>query len=96
MRNGSLGCYTGANHAECTAEGNENLGPDERDITVQSHVNVWRAHGNGDVIRCVFATSVERKTESDYPDTQTKYLEVLRNKLRSLLRCDETHSNATL
>src|SRR5882757_1990900 len=33
VRNGRLGRHTGTNDAECTAEGNENLGPDERDIT---------------------------------------------------------------
>ena len=38
---GSLGCDTGANHAECTTKRDENLGPDEREISVQELVNNW-------------------------------------------------------
>jgi len=35
VRDGSLGCHTGADHAECTTKRNKNLCPYERDIAVQ-------------------------------------------------------------
>ena len=48
------------------------------------------------VIRCVLATSVERKTEGDYPNAQTEYLEVLREWLGSHFCCVEIGRNVTL
>ena len=50
----------------------------------------------GSAIRCILAASVERETEGDYPNAQTKYLEVLRKELGNYHRRGETDSNTTL
>jgi len=53
VRDGSLGCYTGANHTECTTKGNEDLCPNERDITVQNLVDSPK-HSRGAVSYVAF------------------------------------------
>jgi hypothetical protein len=95
VRDGSLGRYTGPNHTECATKGNEDLGPDECNVTIkfrQSSTTLRR----GGAVRCVFATSVERKPEGDYPNAQAKYLKVLRKELKNCHFRVETDPTVTL